>query len=303
MRLKKIIKKIISISLASLFGVSLVFVVPATAAELFFDSRANEVGIGQEIEISLFLNTENKKINAIEGEIIIPSDFVELKEIRYGNSIISLWLEEPFLTESGLIRFAGIIPGGLNDANSYLLSLVIESDQVSENIFDLKNLNILLHDGKGTPTPVKYERYKLLTVSEQKVLPVINKIDKTKPEEFELTISRDIKIFNNDWFIIFAAQDKGVGIDYYLIQETRTGRLSDEKWIKSVSPYKLIDQSKKSYIFVKAIDKAGNELSKTIAPEYKIKWWEDWYNWVIIILGMILPLTVVYMLIRKIFKK
>jgi len=63
------------------------------------------------------------------------------------------------------------------------------------------------------------------------------------------------------------------------------------------SPYLLKDQKLKSFIYVKAVDKAGNERIATLAPRYPLKWYEKWENWIIIII-----VTFILYLLWKVIK-
>jgi membrane protein YdbS with pleckstrin-like domain len=53
---------------------------------------------------------------------------------------------------------------------------------------------------------------------------------------------------------------------------------------KSRKPYVLKDQTLKSIIRVKAVDKAGNERIVSLQPQsaIKLKWYKNWNNWVIV---------------------
>ncbi|KPJ56320.1 hypothetical protein AMJ49_05145, partial [Parcubacteria bacterium DG_74_2] len=71
------------------------------------------------------------------------------------------------------------------------------------------------------------------------------------------------------------AVDKMSGIDRYeILEEPRISFLGTTKkiWKLGESPYLLEDQSLRSKISVKAIDKAGNERIVKIIPPYKISW-------------------------------
>jgi len=59
------------------------------------------------------------------------------------------------------------------------------------------------------------------------------------------------------YFLVFSTQDKGSGVDHYEVREGRFGGFSEVS-----SPYILKYQSLDKKIFVKAIDKFGNEIKK-----------------------------------------
>jgi hypothetical protein len=155
----------------------------------------------------------------------------------------------------------------------------------------LKNVTTLLHDGKGTETATNTKPLVLSSDTSVLVTPFSLDIDDTEsPESFSLMLAQDIDIFEKDYFIVFVAQDKGSGIDYYEVQETKN-LLEDEQggsWQLAESPYRIIDQSLDSFIYIKAIDRAGNIrislLEPTKVPRRKID--------IIIYLSLIILITI-----------
>ena len=117
-------------------------------------------------------------------------------------------------------------------------------------------------------------------------------------------IARDPTIFDGKWFLVFATQDKGLGIDHYEIKETRYRFFgSFSRWISAESPYALRDQELKSYILVKAVDKAGNERIVKINPRNPLRWYENYENWIIIVLGLVIAYAIKKFLWKRHLKK
>ena len=75
-------------------------------------------------------------------------------------------------------------------------------------------------------------------------------------------------MFEGKWFVVFNTQDKQSGIDHFEVQENRGAKPDYTKWKTAVSPYLLEDQDLKSYIFIKAVDKAGNSVLEILPPKY-----------------------------------
>jgi len=92
-------------------------------------------------------------------------------------------------------------------------------------------------------------------------------IDSTPPEDFKPKIGRDPAVFEGKYFLSFATTDKTSGIDHYEVLEQKRTLVRGEK--AAESPYLLKDQSLKSKILVKAVDKAGNERISEIIPPKK----------------------------------
>ena len=255
----------------------LFFATPVFASELKLDAGTAKIGVGQQFEARLILDTQNKIINAIEGQIGFSSDFLELKEVRDGNSIINLWVEKPALGCSGSVScelvFSGIIPGGYNGQNGLLFSLIFEAKKEGAADISLENASALLNNGKGTAdtTTVKNLELKIEKTGTSSA-PTLS--DRELPENFKPLIGRNPDIFGGKWFLTFATQDKGSGIDYYQVQERWFRQPDNNAWKKVESPYLLKDQGRRSYVYVRAIDKAGNArwvaLLPTNLPLYKL---------------------------------
>jgi len=127
-------------------------------------------------------------------------------------------------------------------------------------------------------------------------------IDATSPEEFKPEIGKAPAVFEGKYFIAFSTIDKQTGIDYYEILEAdkrgyQRGTIRKAEWKKGSSPYLLEDQSLRSVIKVKAVDKAGNERIEEIVPPYKVTWKD-----VLVIILILIGAGVIYWIIRKIKK-
>ena len=269
---------------------------PVFAADIFFDAKNQSFAQGEEFLVQVFLNTEEESLNAVEGKITFPTDLLEVREIRNGNSSINFWIEEPHNSQSGAIIFSGITPGGLSGLKEILFSVVLRAKKGGDGAIQADGLRVLRNDGKGTPTIVKISPFQFFI--SQKLSPISQMIEPIKdtelPEDFKPTIENDPNIFDGKYFLVFATQDKMSGIATYKVREGKWG------WFSVVeSPYLLIHQSLDREIFIKAIDKAGNERIIKVSPRNPLLWYEDYENWVIIILGIF----IIALAIRKLWRK
>lgn len=251
---------------------------PTHAAEFLLRSSGSEkfnFGMEQEFSVDLSFDTDNaENINAMEGTLFYPRKILELKEIRDGNSIINFWIERPKAEQNGQIHFSGITPGGYQGKNGFVLSAIFQTVAIGSGSIDIRELSVLQNDGKGTSVPVTAIPFQFVVSreggSEQPILK--KEKDADPPEAFTLEIARDPNLFENRWFVVFASQDKGSGIDYYEVLENRSQNIENRSWIQEKSPYVLQDQELKSFIYVRAVDKAGNEriavLSPRSSPQY-----------------------------------
>ncbi len=256
----------------------------ADAAELYFGAHSRDFGINQSFEIGVFLNTEEAPINAVEGKIIFPEENIIAQEVRDGGTIMNLWLEKPHLQDPGGISFSGIIPGGYTGGRGYLFSIIFKAQKKGPIIIRTEGEKILLNDGEGTSASLKRAPLSLNIVAESTAGAFLPPYDSDPPESFTPVASRDPNLLENQYFLVFVTQDKGSGISQYQVQETRGKKPKERKWVTAESPYLLHDQKLQSYVFVKAIDKAGNERIATLPPQNPLPWYKNYLVWIIIIL-------------------
>lgn len=203
------------------------------------------------------------------------------------------------INKIGKISFTGGLPGGycgkISDEQTGSSSEQISKETVASLIFAVKksviqeDANIgfsslsqaLLNNGEGDPVELKFNNAHLIIkkditdatdVWQEKLSQ-----DKTPPENFTINIGRNESMFDGQYFLAFAAVDKQTGIDHYEVLEVLPKDLSENKgaagiwekisgqttaelnWVTATSPYLLKDQTLKSTIKVKAVDRAGNE--------------------------------------------
>ncbi|MCK5459697.1 hypothetical protein KAI52_01125 [Candidatus Parcubacteria bacterium] len=233
------------------------------------------------MEIDFFINTENEDINATEGKILFPAEFLILKKIKDGNSIVNFWVERPIIKHNNKIIFAGIIPGGYVEKRGYLFSVVFQAKKQGTGIIKIDGLKILLNDGSGSETGATAQSLQFSvspqTAEIQEPKPKIT--DNEPPELFKPMIAKDLSIFDNKYFLVFAAQDKGSGIDYYKVRE------GERSFVIAKSPYLLQNQNLNEKIIVKAIDKTGNERIAIISfPKKQRLWYENYLLFAILLL-------------------
>ena len=278
--------------------------IPVFAAELYFGTHTKEAGVSQYIEAGVFLNTEGESINAVEGSVSFPSLLLLPKEIWNGNSIVSLWVEEPFLEREGALRFSGVIPGGYEGNKGHLFSVIFQAQEEGKAVLDVLSARTLLNDGEGSESSLRVSPMELTIGSELKGPEVLFPYDPDAPESFIPQISQDPNLLEGRWFLVFATQDKASGIDHYEVRETRPGISAlFPKWQVTESPHVLQDQELKSSIFVKAVDKKGNERVAALPAQNPLKWYENSGILVIIVGVGVLGLLYALWTKRKFLKK
>lgn len=280
---------LILIFAAEIFGL----IAQAEAAEFYFDIFPRDIGVGDEIEITSFIGTENERINAVEGAILFPSELMDLVDVFDGNSIVDIWLQKPVSDRKGKIIFSGIIPGGfagtqepfsLDKKAGKLFTMIFKARKSGDILLEFQDINALLNDGRGTPTETFITPLSFKIVKKEVILPRIAMTDNTPPEIFVPEIAKTPEIFNGKYFLAFNTQDKESGVDHFEVKE------GNSLFMVAESPYLLRNQNLDEPITVKAVDKKGNERTIVLQP-LKPRMWYKKYSFILII-GLILFLMI-----------
>ena len=249
----------------------LLFVLPAQAARLYFEPQEEIMGAEKDFSVGVRIDAKNQ-INAISAGIFIPPEIAFVDAVL-GNSIINFWVEKPSFDESSrLLTFSGIIPGGFQGEKEPLLTIKIKTaGQEGKAIltFNKEKTKIYLHTSEGVEDSLELESL-TLPISEGKENMIVEIIDRYLPEDFKPEISRDPNVFENKWFLIFATQDKGLGVDHYEVCEKK------KKCVVAESPYLLQNQDLDEEIVVKAVDKNGNERVTAIPSQKPRVWYKNY---------------------------
>lgn len=252
---------------------SLLFPLAATAQVLQLAAPKSSYRVGDSFSATLSLNTQGRSINTLSGIIDIPQDKLQIVDVRYGNSIVTLWVERPSINyTTGTIAFTGGIPGGYSGSNGPILTFSLKARRTGSATIFLKDVKILLNDGLGTeaqdvtlknltltisealPT-LKPEKKEAVTEPAEEVLPP----DTVPPENFTPFVSRHPSVGDNKYFVSFFAVDKDSGIARYEVrEESRFLPLFSTEPKGVESPYILQYQQWPSKVSVRAYDQAGN---------------------------------------------
>lgn len=252
------------------FLVVLTFFLPliSRAAEIEINTGSSKYDLKETFFVEVYLNTGLENINALEGVISFDSNLA-LLEIIDSDSIINFWIEKNVAEKS--FQFAGIVPGGFRGTGGKLFTLVFETENSGKTNIILENAAVFLNDGSGTEQKL-FGKQKEFTISDKLSLNAGQKnlfsSDIYPPESFKPEISKSDSLFDGEWFLVFDTEDKNSGISHYLIKEAKFKVLMFFKSWKIVeSPYVLADQSRTSFIAIKAVDKADNEIVERVYPE------------------------------------
>lgn len=296
--------KKVSILFSVFFSFGLVVPFGVSAAILYLEPSQGEYHLSDTFLVEARIDTEEECINTVKADLSFSKDILEGIDFSQGNSILTIWLQTPKIDQSaGLLSFVGGIPGGYcgtlpgEPGKPNLLGRVIfqakekgaNGGLSSAEVKFLESSQVLLNDGLGTPAKLSLRGANFTILPEKKEMPMEEwqeelKKDNIPPEPFEIEIHQDPAIFEGKYFIVFSTTDKQTGLDYYEVHEVPPKwTLRTTKPERAESPYLLKDQSLKSIIKVRVVDKAGNERIAEYTPPYKITW-KDWLPWIILVL-------------------
>lgn len=255
------------------------FIAPGFADAQSVTLRASKTSyaINESILITASVDTAGQQINTVGGQVSFPGSSVSVSDLRFGNSIISLWVDKPTANNSaGTINFTGGTPGGYSGSSGSLFTFVVRPKQEGSLTINLHDVKVLLNDGSGgelqglrlVPLTLQITKAPVVKPTSGVVPPVV--IEKSKapkdtisPENFIPMVSRHESVVENSYFVSFFAVDKDSGVSKYEVREMPkiismfTDSFNTE-WKETQSPYVLYFQSWGSNIEVRATDGAGN---------------------------------------------
>ena len=268
----------------------------ALAATLSLQNKTDIIQVGDIVEVKVLLDTEGASVNAIESSISYSKDELTFLKVRDGDSNNNFWGDKPTLKQEGQIVFSGIIPGGLSSSEVQVVTLVFEAKKegVGKVLFD--SVQVLLNDGLGTPAELRTIPLERNVQGQSVASPLMTEyIDTEPPEVFSPVITYDPDIFDGRKFLVFSTQDKSSGIDFYEVKEGVFNRYE-----VATSPYEIKDQSLSDEIFVRAVDRAGNEYVAIIYPQTSVPWYQFTPMKAVI---LIVCLALLFFLSRRLFAR
>lgn len=257
----------------------------ASAALLYISPTEGVYGVTDTFLADVRIDNQGECINAAHVEVRYPVDTLRAVDFSKGNSILSLWVEEPKIdTRDGVVTFSGGIPGGycgripgdpvLSNVLGKIVFSVIAAEKNSAVVSIEDTSVIYMNDGLATPAALSTEdgTYTIQADPLAASNPWLTQVgeDKTPPDEFVITVESTSGVFRGNYYAVFATQDKQSGLDHYEIFER-------DSWRVVTSPHQLKDQLLVGGVQIKAIDKAGNErlgtyIEGSAAPRVPKEW-------------------------------
>lgn len=256
----------------------------ALAAVFGFSPNSGAYQQNKSATVAVVINTEGQSINAFSGKVSVPKSVAKIVSINDARSVSTFWVNRPVADNDGNITFRGVIPGGFKGSSGVLFELNLEI--LSQGSISITDIEALLNDGFGTPANTSSNKFSVeIQAQDDKAenqvdgqTPVITLEDLTPPELFVAQVVQDGLAFDGKWFVIFSTIDRESGLAYYEVQETKQKEPDKDKWERAESPYVLKDQSRKSYVFIRAVNGSGKEQVVVIKPPILNAWYDIYSN-------------------------
>ncbi len=252
---------------------ALLFLLPATvsAATISFQAVPAHIGVGDVVRVNILLDS-TIPTNAFSGTVSFPGVLLEPIAISDGNSIVNLWVTHPAVPVTGAeIPFAGITPGGFSGNTGLLFSVLFRTKASGVANISVGNIEVLRNDGAGSREPVTIKQL-VLSIGAKSSGGYVESVDTTPPESFTAQLGTDPQLFDGKSYLAFVAVDKGSGVDHYAVAESRLPSfllsLFPLTWHTATSPHMLADQNLTSSVYIKAVDRAGNERLSIYPPQH-----------------------------------
>jgi hypothetical protein len=146
-----------TLSLKRFIGGGLLFVAlfastPVHAASQYFSPSGGSYKAHSTFAVSVYAESLDQPASAFSANIHFPPDKLQVVALAKGESIISIWVQEPsYANDTGTIRFEGLIPNpGYTGAGGKLLTITFEAVGDAPVELTFADGVILANDGYGT---------------------------------------------------------------------------------------------------------------------------------------------------------
>ncbi|MDB5194290.1 MAG: hypothetical protein JWN50_304 [Parcubacteria group bacterium] len=206
---------------------------------------------------TLVIDTGFDSVNTLEATVMLPPN-VHISSIADGGSMILIWLKEPVTDENArTITFTGLTPGGFTGTHA-VFSFTGDFSESDIKTMSVSHVTALKNDGKGTVVRP------FLTLE-----PGTETADAEPPVPFLPVVAMSKDLSAGQAFVSFLSEDKGAGIDHYEYATTFIFSPKAGDWQTTGSPLLLSASDASKKIYIKAVDRAGNERIEEInGPKY-----------------------------------
>ncbi len=251
--------------------------------------QRTDIASGQ-VTIDVMADPEGESINAIAGDVSIPSELLSVGSISTVDAVYPLWLTQPKISGDKeldtrtRVTFEGIFPGGFAGVRSpyyagaragKLFSVTLYPEKEGDAVVLLENIDIRLNDGQATRVPEDSDIL-TFTIPSLASLPKREKTSITPHQvsnaNIETYLTKDGSADSGAWVLMIHDDTNTATPKQYSVAESRSASPLDVhfyEWKKVMFPYKLESQSRSYFTHIKAEYDDGSYSYTTIQPVQK----------------------------------
>ena len=124
-----------------------------SGASLYFAPASGTYFVGSTFDISVYVNTGDQTVNAVQVDIQFPPDKIQVASPSTGKSFISVWISQPtYSNTKGAISFIGGLPTpGINTSSGLVSTITFRAKAPGLVTLSFNSsAQVLLADGQGT---------------------------------------------------------------------------------------------------------------------------------------------------------
>jgi hypothetical protein len=145
---------------AAIAGIAAVTSTKGSYIKVVTNENAVEVDTQFKLDVYVFADTP---INAVDISVLYPESQVEILGIDKGESVITLWTEEPFVANGAIVLRGGTYKRGFVGEHK-IATINVKAKTAGSAQFLAGTVSLLAGDGKGTTVKADTTRAKIATL-------------------------------------------------------------------------------------------------------------------------------------------
>lgn len=117
---------------------------------LFLDPAARSLAAGQEFEVTVKIESQDRAINAVEAVLDYPADWLKIARLDSDNSFVKIWVERPAFQDRGRLRLSGGLPTPGFKGAGEIIRLRFKALKTGDPVVNFISGSALANDGNGT---------------------------------------------------------------------------------------------------------------------------------------------------------
>ena len=121
------------------------------AASISFIADKQSVKIGDDVSVSLIVDSQNASINAAQGIIHFLPSVLQLSSVDRSSSVFNFWVEDPNISNNvGTVSFTGGTANGASGNKLNVLTMKFKATGAGSSEINFSDGTVAANDGQGT---------------------------------------------------------------------------------------------------------------------------------------------------------